>query len=106
MSRATDGFSAMTSVFGTRDTLAEPSNGAFSGAWTVTRESHGGDTGGRAGRPPLPLHGRGQLARDAPRIPPAGVGAREPARGRVRRRREPHVELRPLAARDAPLAAA
>src|SRR5712692_4609638 len=107
MSRPTEGFSAMTSVFGTRDTLAK---GFLGAVWTPealsARLRRSLDTGSGETERLLPLRRPAVCAARLWDLPAAGArqGAR-PARGRLRAGGEPQLQLRPLGARVAALPA-
>src|SRR5207247_3592986 len=84
---------AATTNVCTRDTVAKGSHDAAS----RKRAENGTILSRRA--PRLPACRHDQLARRQGRFPPPCARNRVPAGGRLRPRRQPHVELRPLAAR-------
>src|SRR5579884_3945132 len=89
MSRATDGFSATTSVLPT----SSPYRGSILGRLGAPEE--------RA----LPTDRGGLASAATARLPLRGDGPRAPALGRLRPRGRPPLQLRPVAARDRPLPA-
>src|SRR5687767_10913656 len=96
-SRPTEGFSAMTRVFGTRDTLAA----------VRAKPARPGDTWPRAAQPLLSARRRALLAVSARAVPVACPGTGEsPRRRRLRPGGEPRLQLRSLAPRAPALAEA
>src|SRR5437588_9226221 len=98
------GDSTMTSVFGTRDTLASRPEDAAS-ARRLRRNRHALVTVWARGHSRLHAGRRAELAAHAWRLPAAGQGDRERPRGRRRAGRQPHLQLRPVATRLPTLAA-
>src|SRR5437879_1949412 len=95
----------MTSFFDTRDTLASSPEDAARLTAAATQSAHARYLLARDERR-VHHRGRAQLAADARCLPPAGDRHREHPGEWPRARGQPHVELRPLAARVPALAQA